>query len=62
MNEDDPAEAARAMRSLTEIERDEAIEAAPNVADIRPALNHRRRQRELAAQYREAFKRRGPYA
>jgi hypothetical protein len=62
VNETDPTEAARAMLKLTERERNAAIEAADNVADLRPSLNHKRRQRELAAQYREAFKRRGPYA
>ena len=62
MNETDPTEAARAMLQLTEHERNAAIEESENVADIRPTLKHRMRQRQLAASYRQAFKRRGPIA
>lgn len=62
MNETDPTEAARVMLRLPERERNAAIDAADNVADLRPTLNHKRRQRALAAQYREAFKGRGPVA
>ena len=53
-------EIAQRMKALPETERDAAIQAAPNVIDARPCINHRIRQRLLAEQYRRAFHRGGP--
>lgn len=53
-------DAALLMRVLPEHERDEAIDNSPNVADLRPVLKHRKRQRDLAAFYRQAFSRKPP--
>lgn len=49
------SEAARKMRSLSEDERNELIDNSENVSDLRPVLNQRRRNRDLAEFYRQAF-------
>lgn len=46
-------ERARMMRDLPEDERNEAIEAASNVIDLRPTLDFNARQRHLASAYRK---------
>lgn len=62
MDLDERIKIAQAMRAMPEAERDGAIRSSPNVIDLRADLNFRRRQRAIAAQYRAAFRGRGPVA
>lgn len=55
-----PGESARAMRDLPEPERNAAIDNSPNVVDLRAQLNQRRRNRNMAAFYRQAFSSKSP--
>lgn len=48
------------MRDMPEDERNELIDSADNVSDLRPFLNQRRRNRNLASFYRQAFAHRPP--
>lgn len=54
------SEKAKLMRALTDEQRNEAIDNSPNVHDLRPILNQRRRNRYLADFYRRASSSRPP--
>ena len=62
MDRDERIKIAQAMRAMPEAARDEAIRFGPNLIDLRPDFNFMRRQRAIAAQYRAAFRGRGPVA
>lgn len=53
-------EIAVRMRNLPDAERNAAIDNSVNVIDLRPMLQDRRRNRDLAGAYRHAFSHKPP--
>lgn len=51
------AKAAIDMRNLSKEDRDRLISEGHNVIDIRPQLSFKKRQRDIAEQYRKKFSR-----
>lgn len=54
--DNNPKQASERMRFLPESLRDEAIEAAENVVDLRSVWQHKAKQRALEAAYRSPRK------